>query len=416
MKILFLLAFASVAFLKQSVYLPGANFESGLIDLGNGDDMFYLLFRSDNVQEAPLLIWLNGGPGCSSLLSAFYSNGPFYINTDSTLMNNYSSSWTDQLDVLYVDNPLGTGYSQCKDTDCPGDEQSIARTFYQFLSKFYSTYPEYNKRQLYISGDGYAGHYIPAIGSYIALEGHDDDINLTGVAIGSGWVNPSLQYTSLVDYSQENGLINTYQYYSAKAAFKACQVLIDNNAGVAAVAACKAASTILIGDPSTPWFNPYNISKDCKDKSCKPDWSAMGPFLAREEIKYIFGVGDRKWTACNADVENRLMNDSVSNIKNDIKILLDYGIRVMAYYGDKDWMYNWRGGQAWTNAQPWAKQEEFNAKLTEKWKIKDKDVGEFKAVDGFVFLRVYDAGYYLPQDQPQIALEMINQFVQNLFK
>ncbi len=63
--------------------------KSGLIPVGNGDDMFYWLFKSKNVPETdPLVIWLTGGPGCASEVALFYENGPYTINNDLTLNEN----------------------------------------------------------------------------------------------------------------------------------------------------------------------------------------------------------------------------------------------------------------------------------------------------------------------------------------
>lgn len=89
----------------------------GLIKLGDSDDMFYWLFKSrDNIAEDPLVIWLTGGPGCSSEVAIFAENGPFSVKDDLSLLKN-DYSWNNRANVLYVDQPVGTGFSKASLAD-----------------------------------------------------------------------------------------------------------------------------------------------------------------------------------------------------------------------------------------------------------------------------------------------------------
>lgn len=75
--------------------------------------MFYWLFKSrENPATDPIVIWLSGGPGCSSELALFYENGPFGLNEDLSLKFN-AFSWNNGSNLLFVDNPIGTGFSAC---------------------------------------------------------------------------------------------------------------------------------------------------------------------------------------------------------------------------------------------------------------------------------------------------------------
>ena len=163
--------------------------ESGILDLGEGDDMFYWLFKSrNNATSAPLVLWLTGGPGCSSELAIFYENGPFTINDDLSLKRN-NFSWNENSNLLFIDQPVGTGYSQARDpTHFARNEKMVAENFYKFLLKFMMKYPEFKGRPMYITGESYAGHYIPAIANYI-VQNPFSDFNLRGIAIGNGFYN-----------------------------------------------------------------------------------------------------------------------------------------------------------------------------------------------------------------------------------
>jgi len=162
------------------------NQESGLLDLGDGDDIFYWLFRARSVPDAtPLVFWLTGGPGCSSEMAVFYENGPYTINDDLSLKKN-PYSWNNNANLVFIDQPVGTGFSRCTNpTHYARNEEMVAENFYKFLIKFLVKFPEYNQRNIFITGESYAGHYIPAIADFINTH-PDPSIKFAGLAIGNG--------------------------------------------------------------------------------------------------------------------------------------------------------------------------------------------------------------------------------------
>lgn len=135
------------------------------------------------------MLWLNGGPGCSSLLGLFSENGPYWIRDNLTLERN-DHSWNNNSNVLYVDQPVGTGLSKATKDQLVHNEEEVSSDFYVFLVQFFDKFPQYKHRPFYLSGESYAGQYIPAIASRL-LEKANPEINFLGVAIGNGWViNP----------------------------------------------------------------------------------------------------------------------------------------------------------------------------------------------------------------------------------
>jgi cathepsin A (carboxypeptidase C) len=388
----------------------GEDQESGILDLGNGDDMFYWMFRSrTNPSKDPLLVWLTGGPGCSSELAVFYENGPFTINDDMTLKRN-PSSWNNNANVIFVDQPVGTGFSHAKNpTHFARNEAMIAENFYRFLLKFYAKYPEFKGRELYITGESYAGHYIPAIGDFI-IHQNDEDIILKGIAIGNGWVDPYQQYPAYVEFAYENKLIGSLQYYGLKAAMKACQVLIKTGVWPIALYECQLSMSTILGSPISPAFNVYDIRRKCDNPPLCYNFSNMDKFIALENVRKELGVGERSWTDCNMLVHTFMLGDWITNLQGGVSHILAKGVKVLVYSGDKDFICNWRGGEAWTHNLEWEKQKEFNDQEYKKWNVNGKPAGEFKNVDNLTFLRIYDAGHMVPMDQPEVSLEMLNQF------
>jgi cathepsin A (carboxypeptidase C) len=97
-------------------------------------------------------------------------------------------AWNNNANVLYVDQPLGTGFSQTASIkDMRYNEDQVAQDFQTFLEGFYKKYPEYSQSQLFITGESFAGHYIPAIASQLYS---NSNIKIAGIAIGNGWVDP----------------------------------------------------------------------------------------------------------------------------------------------------------------------------------------------------------------------------------
>jgi cathepsin A (carboxypeptidase C) len=136
----------------------------------------------------------------------------------------------------------------------------------------------------------------------------------------------------------------------------------------------------------------------------------MEKFIKRADVREELGVGKRSWTSCDMIVHTCMLGDWVTNLQSSVTNLLSNGVKVLVYSGDKDWICNWRGGEAWTNSLQWSKKAQFNDAQYQKWNVGSDAAGEFKNVDNFTFLRVYDAGHMVPMDKPQVSLEMLNQF------
>ena len=88
-------------------------------------------------------------------------------------------------------------------------------------------------------------------------------------------------------------------------------------------------------------------------------------------------------------------------------------LEVLVYSGDRDWICNWRGGEAWTAATTWAHQDEFASKDYESWMVNGSAAGEMRQFENFHFLRIYEAGHMVPMDQPVAALNMIDRLLNN---
>ncbi|KAJ2526883.1 hypothetical protein IWW43_006162, partial [Coemansia sp. RSA 1935] len=150
---------------------------SGYLDTADDKHFFYWFFEAQNQtkgKDTPLVIWLNGGPGCSSLGGLLTALGPCLISDDgnSTTRNPYG--WNQNANMLFIDQPTNVGFSYGTPVS---NSTAAAEDFVALMQLFYTSYPQYASSELHVFGESYAGHYIPAIGS--AIIDHNTQANHT---------------------------------------------------------------------------------------------------------------------------------------------------------------------------------------------------------------------------------------------
>jgi serine carboxypeptidase-like clade 1 len=186
--------------------LPSTHY-SGYIPVGklsgtSGNLHYWVIEAEKEAATAPVVLWLNGGPGSSSLIGLLTENGQIMTNDDSltqkingvpqVFYNKYS--WSGLANMVYLESPKGVGFSYCDDakksSDCVNTDESTAQDAYEFLVNFFAAYPEYKSNEFYITGESYAGIYIPMLIDQIDQDSLGAKINFVGAAIGNGcWGN-----------------------------------------------------------------------------------------------------------------------------------------------------------------------------------------------------------------------------------
>jgi len=183
-----------------------AGFVNGTAD---GDSqLFYWFAESDrgNAPDVPLLLWLNGGPGASSITGLLLEKlGPLSMTLNSTLVDN-PDRLTKNYHVLIFDNPVGSGYSYTTAKRYVRSEYEMRTQLVHALRLFFKLHPEYTTNKFWVTGESYAGHYVPNIAWEIAVNA--TEIPLQGVAIGNGMYNMKLQYPSVGPMAYSAGVID----------------------------------------------------------------------------------------------------------------------------------------------------------------------------------------------------------------
>lgn len=145
--------------------------------------------------EAPVVIWLQGGPGSSSLFGLLELHGPIITRFDENgdtvgTVNEYT--WAKKANMLYIDNPVGSGYSYTKTSGLPTSQEDVAIDLYEFLIQWFTMFPQYQANEFYAFGESYGGKWVPTIAKKIHDENPTADlkINLAGIGIGDGFMSP----------------------------------------------------------------------------------------------------------------------------------------------------------------------------------------------------------------------------------
>jgi len=401
---------------------------SGLMDAGNATKYFFWMFESRSEPTTdPLVIWLTGGPGCSSQLALLSENGPCSVSADGKTTIPNPKSWNTKANVIWLDQPQSTGFSTGP-LKLSGNEDDTVEHFYTFLMNFYKAYPQYKKNDLFISGESYGGHWVPNV-AHRVWQGGAAAAPLKGILVGNGLVDPEEQYKWYADMALDGGkseggtlakgvITGKVEQGLMRAAISPCTALIRtcNNANATfRGTACASAFIVCNEGEQTPYtlsgMNPYDMRIKCEKRPLCYDFSNVETYLNNPDVQKAIGA-NKKWKSCNLVVNKAFQNDFMKGYAQKIPDLLHAGIRVMIYAGDVDFICNWLGNKKWTLALNWTSQADFVAAEDKPYMLNaTHQMGRIRTAANFSFVQVYQAGHMVPKDQPDAALLMLNDFL-----
>ncbi|KAL0322294.1 UNVERIFIED_CONTAM: Serine carboxypeptidase-like 20 [Sesamum calycinum] len=432
-------------------------------------NLFYYFVASERSPgRDPVVLWLNGGPGCSSFDGFVYEHGPFNFEAAKhrgglPVLHLNPHSWSKVASIIYLDSPVGVGFSYSANTTyyVTGDLQTAAET-HLFLLKWFEQFPEFTSNPFYISGESYAGIYIPTLASDVVKgikNGAKPVINFKGYMVGNGVCDPGFDGNALVPFAHGMGLISANM-------FKEAEVLCKGNYHNSINAKCQ--KILYKIDRVLDDLNRYDILEPCfhnvglndvanENTSGLPQsFNQLGqterPLAVR---KRMFGrawpfrapVEDgiiplwpqlmRKITVpCMRDDLHRFVQDDVQAtiwLNNDAvrkaihaspesgnwslcvdlrythdagsmlsyhKNLTSSGYRVLIYSGDHDMCVPFTGTQAWTQS--------LGYKIVDEWRPwkSNRQVAGFiqEYANDFTFLTIKGAGHTVPEYKPRESL------------
>jgi cathepsin A (carboxypeptidase C) len=397
---------------------------SGYLDDNENDKhLFYWFFESRNDPENdPVVLWLNGGPGCSSLTGLFLELGPASIDKNIKVVNN-PFSWNNNASVIFLDQPVNAGYSYSGSSVT--DSVAAGKDVYALLSLFFHEFPQYAKQDFHIAGESYAGHYIPVFASEI-LSHKNRNINLKSVLIGNGLTDGYTQYAHYRPMACGEGgypaVLGESECRSMDNALPRCQSMINSCYQSGSAWSCVPASiycnNAMIGPYQRTGRNVYDIRGECEDNSnlCYRGLGYVSDYLNRQDVMEALGAEVSSYDSCNFDVNRGFLfaGDWFQPYHRLVPDLIKE-IPVLIYAGDADYICNWLGNQAWTEALEWPGKKDFNDAKLKDLVIADSDsdesYGKVKNNGNFTFMQIYQAGHMVPMDQPAASLDFFNRWL-----
>ncbi|XP_015875795.2 serine carboxypeptidase-like 20 [Ziziphus jujuba] len=455
---------------------------SGYITLGGekpadqGKNLFYYFVESERKPATdPVVLWLNGGPGCSSFDGFVYEHGPFNFKEGKPkgslpilYLNPYS--WSKVSNIIYLDSPTGVGFSYSKDPRnyVTGDLKTAYDT-HNFLLKWFEQFPEFLSNPFYITGESFAGIYVPTLASQVVQgikDGAKRIINFKGYMVGNGVTDRIFDGNALVPFAHGMGLISDDIYKEVVAAcegiyYQPQSVMCDDKLEQVHQA-IEGLNIYNILEPC--YHNPtYNQNDKLQNSTLPSSFQQLGktqkplpvrkriygrawPFQAQVRDGLVplwpqLAASTRIAVPCvNDEVATRWLNDkavrnaihavpeSVSgrwtlctnriSYYHDAGSMIPYhlnltlqGYRALIYSGDHDMCVPFTGTQAWTKSLGYKILDEWRP-----WFSNGIDVAGFLQgyEKNFTFITVKGSGHTVPEYKPQEALHFYSRWLAGL--
>ena len=431
-----------------------------------GDELFYLYMPSQNKDpNAPILLWLNGGPGCSSLFGLLAEIGPVCEDNYAGKYEVNPYSWNKEVDLLAIEQPAGVGFSKTGNPKYKWNDDKMAENLMQAIKDFLNVF-NIKQKDFYVSGESYAGVYIPYLAKYILNDKSTDKINLKGILIGNGLTDFDVDIErSTVEFAFWHGIISskTFNLYKTHCLHKPDELhpeenITEYNDGYFPRNVTKRCNEIrsIIGErlegndiygiyrqcpmeekiknnKNHPlyynWQNTYRktIFKRLKElNKNKPLKEELEPendvfpnnfcdddlfidkFLNLDETKNKLHVDTSiKWVQCNGNLDYDLGN-SLDFYSNTMKEFPD--LKVWVFSGTEDGVLPTLGTMRWIN--------KLNFKVEKKWKpyYENKQVCGYaqKYEEGLVIVTIKGAGHMVPQDKRAASYKMFSSFIKGI--
>ncbi|XP_014247095.1 venom serine carboxypeptidase-like [Cimex lectularius] len=385
------------------------------VDPKYNSSMFFWFFPAEhNSKNAPVIVWLQGGPGASSLFGLFDEHGPFYVRPERGLRSR-KYYWSQVLNVIYIDNPVGTGFSFTDDdAGYARNEVDVGKNLYEAVRQFFQLFPDYKNNDFFVTGESYAGKYVPALAYTIHTNNPTakEKINLKGIAIGNGLCDPEnmmdygdyLFQLSLLDSNErdqfinlQNNIVSLIKQQKYDAAFEAFDALLNGD--------LTPYKSLFYNSTGYEFYFNFLHNKDYTP------YGDFGEYLQKDVVRRSIHVGALPFHD-GKKVGTFLKSDVMQSIKPWFEVLVEK-YKVLIYNGQLDIIVPYPLTSNFLNNVKWSGADEFKQAKRKLWKVNGELAGYSKTAKGLTQVLVRDAGHMVPMDQPLWALDLISRFTYN---
>ncbi|EGW30146.1 uncharacterized protein SPAPADRAFT_73535 [Spathaspora passalidarum NRRL Y-27907] len=379
------------------------------------------------------IFWFNGGPGCSSMDGALLELGPFRVNPNLKIIYN-EGSWHHAADVVFVDQPPGTGFSTTDGEHYLSDLDQVRDYYLVFMKKFFEIFPSDANNEIYLAGESYAGQYIPYVADGILtrnknLTSEEKPYDLRAVMIGNGWISPNEQSLSYLPFCYDNGLITSAnpQFSNILQKAEECQKIVDkidsnwNDIEVHGYEVDTGVCEGILSDilsattQDDKCINMYDFRLTDSSPACGMHWPLelkyVTPFLHQDEVMHDLNLQTLvRWHECTGRVGNKFRaRHSVPAVH--LLPRLTEQIQVLLFNGDKDIICNSMGTLNFLKKLEWGGNKGFGPPdLEEKydWIFDGSNSGYIKSARNMTFVNVYNSSHMVPYDVPKVSRSLID--------
>ncbi|GAA0159021.1 serine protease [Lithospermum erythrorhizon] len=397
---------------------------SGYVSINKttGSAMFYSFYEAQeanksSLYDTPLLIWFQGGPGCSSQLGNFFELGPWRVSTSSgsnkteqVELEPNPGPWNRLFGIIFLDNPIGTGFSIASSrSEIPTNQNDLAKHLWIAFQELLSVDPSFKTRPIYLTGESYAGKYIPAFG-YYALRKNSQlpkskQLNIQGVAIGNGLTDPVTQIASDALTAYYIGLINKKQKTKLQNLELEAVLLAKNRKWRQATDARNNVLDTLQNMTGLPTLYDYT-------RVTGYETPLVDKLLNNVEVKRALNANESiQFARCSDVVADVLSEDVMKSAKYMVEFLVK-NTRVLLYQGANDLRDGVVSTNAWVKTMRWEGIGEFLDAEREVWRVNNLLAGYVQKWGNLSNVVVLNAGHLVPHTQPVNTQAMIEDWVQ----
>ena len=388
----------------------------------NGKQLHYMfIYSQNNPVTDPVVLWLNGGPGCSSMEGAFMENGPYIFDefNSSAFLN--PNTWNKNASMLYIEAPAGVGYSILGSlANNNTNDNQTAEDNLEAVLQFFSYFPSFRSNDFYIAGESYAGIYVPSLAYFIVesnKNGTNANINLKGILVGNGVTLWSVDTDSVwPEFLYWHQLIDDSIYFP----WVNLNCSIDFNLQGYCVTLYEKMLDLFTNinyyDIYRPCIHPDMASAPHKARwnsnvltgilNCVPD-NGLIKYMNRPDVRVALHINSTigAWQECT-DL-NYFTDVNVGSFYF-YPTLIENGLRIWIYSGDTDSSVSTLGSINWLNL--------LGLKTTVNWRewMSQGQVGGFywKLGSNVHFNTIRGAGHMCIQWKPVEGYEMFLAFIQ----
>ncbi|MCO5573919.1 hypothetical protein L7F22_027697 [Adiantum nelumboides] len=387
------------------------------INQTSGSAMFFAYYEAmqnltDEDGTTAILLWLQGGPGCSSMIGNFFELGPWRVGEDQCLHRN-PGPWNRIFGLLFLDNPVGSGFSRAPVIeDIPTDQDGIAADVYIALQRFYNLFPAFRTRPFYVMGESYAGKYVPSVASYILRKQEREEacLRLDGIAIGNGLTHPIVQIQDHGPTAYHMGLIDETQRQALDSIAEKVVTFIEEENWIDAYYGRVELLGYLMN--VTGLATLYDVTKTVGYYVTANGTDYLSAFLNRKEVQTsLLNVKPQLWEECNKTVGKRMAADVPKSTMHLVEYLLNQSIPVLLYQGQFDLRDGVASSEAWIQLLNWDGNKRFYAAEKRVWKESGITAGYVRSFGSLTHVVISNAGHLVPADQPYNSQRMIEGWI-----